>query len=198
MSPQQWSHHCGHCHPWRGHCRHCCCGHPRHGITAMGVATVGNASLGSAAVYVTIAGLFPCAMPPWASPPWHCNSGTASASFAAVGITALASPLWLTGIAAMTSSLQAAGARALGTAGGSGPSRVLHRRGRSLPCSGCVLPGTTLPRCPQQPQRRSTRAMGPSLCGHRHLLSLGCARGHSTCSGRSCVPFQGLSISVGF
>lgn len=40
--------------------------------------------------------------------------------------------------------------------------------------------------------------MGPSLCGHRHLLSLGCAHGHSTCSGRSCVPFQGLSISPGF
>lgn len=40
VSPQQWHHRCGHCHRWPGHCRHCCCGCPHHGITAMGVATV--------------------------------------------------------------------------------------------------------------------------------------------------------------
>lgn len=166
MSPQQCSHHCGHCHPWCGHCRHCCCGHPHHSITAISVATVGNATLGTTAVYISIVGLFPCA-----SPPWHCNSGTASA---AVGITALASPLWLMGIAAMTSSLQALGARALGTAGGSGPPQVLHHRERSLPCSGCILPGTSLPGCPQHPQRRSTRAVGPSLWAQAPALTWLC------------------------
>lgn len=93
--------------PPRHHCHGCC--------------YRGNATSGTPAVYITIVGLFPCAVPPWASPPWHCRSGTATVSFAAVSITALASPLQPMGIAAMTSLLRAPGARALGTAGGSRP-----------------------------------------------------------------------------
>lgn len=36
--------------------------------------------------------------------------------------------------------------------------------------------------------------MGPSLCGHRHLVWLGCACDHSSCSRRSCAPLQGFPL----
>lgn len=108
-------------------------------------------------------------MLPWASPAWHCSSGTGTAGFAAVDITALASPLWSIGIAAMTSSLQAPSIRALGIAWGSGPPRVLCRRGRSL----------------------------LQLCPAWHHLALPCLGAHRIPKGGALGPWVPLCVGTG-
>lgn len=91
VSLQQWHHHCGHCHHWPGHCR--CCGHPRHGTTAMGVAAVGNATVGITAVYVTTVGLVPCTIhgiTTMALQLWHCHCQLCCCEHHCLGITAAA------------------------------------------------------------------------------------------------------------
>lgn len=109
---------------------------------------------------------------PWALLPWHPHYG------------------WVQGTT---------GPWALLVAQGHHESSIIEGGHCHAPAAPCLAPpGTTLPRCRQHPQRRSTRAVCPPLCRHSHLLSPSCAHGHSSCSRRSCAPFQGLSISPGF
>lgn len=90
VSPQQWHHCCGHCHHWPGHRSHCCCGRPRHGVTAMGVATVAMPLQAPLLCTSPLWGYFHVGIATVALQLWHCHCQLCCCEHHCLGITATA------------------------------------------------------------------------------------------------------------